>query len=126
VTFKILVVDDDPNLRVLLRQMLALRGFEVAEAEDGQDALNIILEVKPDAVVLDVMMPIIDGITVCKRLRSQPETAHLPIIMLSGKTQQEAIDEGLQAGANKYLCKPIPMAELIEHVRDVLPQTAVP
>ena len=123
--FKILVVDDDPNLRVLLRQMLELRGFEVVDAEDGEDALNVVAEAKPDAVVLDVMMPIMDGITVCKRLRSQPETAQLPIIMLSGKASQEAVEEGLQAGANKYLCKPIPMAELIEHVRDVLPQTAV-
>lgn len=123
--FKILVVDDDPNLRVLLRQMLVLRGFEVVDAEDGEDALNVVKEAKPDAVVLDVMMPIMDGITVCKRLRSQPETAQLPIIMLSGKASQEAVEEGLQAGANKYLCKPISMAELIEHVREVLPQIAI-
>ncbi len=123
--FKILVVDDDPNLRVLLRQMLVLRGFEVVDAEDGEDALNAVAEAKPDAVVLDVMMPIMDGITVCKRLRSQPETAQLPIVMLSGKANQEAVEEGLQAGANKYLCKPIAMAELIEHVREVLPQVAL-
>ncbi|MCA9922119.1 MAG: response regulator [Anaerolineales bacterium] len=119
--FKILVVDDDPNVRVLLRQMLALRGFEVIEAEDGIDALAKVEEAKPDAVVLDVMMPDVDGITVCKRLRSQPQTVNLPIIMLSGKVHPEAIEEGFQAGADRYLRKPIPLADLIATIRELLP-----
>lgn len=120
--FKILVVDDDPNLRVLLRQMLALRGFDVVEAEDGLDALAKVEEAKPSVIVLDVMMPDIDGITVCKQLRSQPQTANLPIIMLSGKVHPEAVEEGLQAGADKYLRKPIPLADLIANIREVLPK----
>ncbi len=120
--FKILVVDDDPNMRVLLRQMLALRGFDVVEAEDGLDALAKVEEAEPDVVVLDVMMPDMDGITVCKRLRQQPKTANLPIIMLSGKVHPEAIKEGLMAGADKYLRKPIPLADLIANIREVLPK----
>ncbi|MCP5095814.1 MAG: response regulator [Chloroflexi bacterium] len=119
--FKILVVDDDPNLRVLLRQMLEFRGFDVVEAEDGWDALAKVEKAVPDVIVLDVMMPEIDGIEVCKQLRSRPETVNLPIIMLSGKVHRSAVEEGLQAGADKYLCKPIPLAELIKHVREVLP-----
>ena len=122
VKFKILVVDDDPNLRVLLRQMLGLRGFDVVEAEDGLDALAKVEEAQPDVVVLDVMMPDMDGIAVCKRLRHQPNTANLPIIMLSGKVHQEAIEEGLLAGANRYLRKPIPLADLIANIREVLPK----
>jgi len=121
VKFKILVVDDDPNLRVLLRQMLALRGFDVVEAEDGLDALTMVEEAEPDLVVLDVMMPDVDGITVCKQLRCQPKTAKLPIIMLSGKVSSEAVEEGLQAGADRYLRKPIPLADLIANIWEVLP-----
>ncbi len=121
--FTILVVDDDPNMRVLLRQMLGLRGFDVVEAEDGLDALAKVEEVEPDVVVLDVMMPDMDGITVCKRLRQQPKTATLPIIMLSGKVNPEAVKEGLTAGANNYLRKPVSLTDLIESIREVLPKS---
>ena len=119
--FKILVVDDDPNLRVLLRQMLGLRGFDVVEAEDGLDALAKVEEAEPDVVILDVMMPDMDGVSVCKILRRQLKTANLPIIMLSGKVHPEAVKEGLEAGADKYLRKPIPLADLIANIREVLP-----
>lgn len=122
--FKVLVVDDDPHLRILLRQMLEYRNFTVVEAEDGLDALARVEEVIPDVVVLDVMMPRMDGITVCKKLRERPETADLPIVILSGKVQDTAVAEGMAAGANKYLKKPIPLAELVEHIRSVLPNVA--
>lgn len=121
-SFNVLVVDDDPHLRVLLRQMLQFRGFAVTEAEDGEDALAKVEEAIPDVIVLDVMMPKLDGITVCKRLRAQPLTADLPIIMLSGKVHDSATQEGVQAGATKYLCKPIPLADLIDHIREVVPE----
>ncbi|HFE66120.1 MAG TPA: response regulator [Chloroflexi bacterium] len=123
--YSVLLVDDDPALRGLLRQMLELGGFTVYEAEDGLDALEKIPQVRPDAMILDVMMPNMDGVTLCRTVRSRPETTALPIIMLSGKTQDKAIQEGLAAGANVYLCKPISFNELISHVNDVLPAMAV-
>lgn len=90
----------------MLRMMLQLDGFTIHEAENGIDALDLISVNPPDLLILDVMMPQMDGVTLCKRLRERPETAVLPIIMLSGKVQPEAKREGLNAGANRYLYKP--------------------
>lgn len=117
----ILLVDDDPNLRDMLRQMLEMGGFAVTEAEDGLDALEKLEEITPDVLVLDVMMPNLDGVSLCKQLRSDAEFMSLPIIMLSGKTQHRAVEEGMAAGANCYLCKPITVDELIRSVRELLP-----
>lgn len=119
--YSILLVDDDSNLRDMLRAMLEIGGFDVVEAEDGLDALEKLDEIMPDIVVLDVMMPNMDGVSLCKQLRSDAEFVSLPIIMLSGKTQQQAVEEGLAAGANCYLRKPITVEELIRSVRDLLP-----
>lgn len=117
----ILLVDDEPGLRDLLRAMLQLGGFEVIEAEDGLDALDKLEMFVPDVMILDVMMPNMDGVTLCKQLRSSSQFATLPIIMLSGKTQFQAVQEGLAAGADRYLCKPITVNELIQNVRELLP-----
>lgn len=116
----ILLVDDEPNLRELLRHMLEIGGFEVVEAEDGFDALDKLAENAPDVMILDVMMPNLDGVSLCKQLRATARFATLPIVMLSGKTQYHAVQEGLAAGANRYLCKPITVNELIQTVREVL------
>lgn len=118
--FTIMVVDDDPNLRVLLQQMLAFRGFEVIEAEDGQAALDIIDKYAVDLMILDVMMPVLDGVSTCKALRRNPDYANLPILMLSGKVHSDAVKEGMAAGATKYLFKPIAMNKLIAEVRETL------
>lgn len=118
---RILLVDDEPNLRKLLRHMLEIGGFEVVEAEDGLDALEKVENYLPDIMILDVMMPFMDGVTVCKKLRAMSKFVELPIIMLSGKTQHEAVQEGLAAGANQYLCKPITVDELLTNVRTFLP-----
>jgi DNA-binding response OmpR family regulator len=100
--------------------MLELGGYVVHEAEDGLDALNQLGNFKPDVLVLDVMMPNMDGVTLCKKMRSDVSTMNIPIIMLSGKTQDKAVQEGLDAGANKYLKKPISFTDLISHVKEVL------
>ena len=114
----ILIVDDEPGTRRMLRLMLELKGFQVSEAEDGLDALAKIALQLPDLVLLDVMMPNLDGIATCRKLRSQPETAALPIIMLSGKAHASAIKEGLAAGANEYFTKPMSNAELVAAIRN--------
>ncbi|MCP5095587.1 MAG: response regulator [Chloroflexi bacterium] len=116
----VLVVDDDAEVRELLCCMLNLNGFNSFAAKDGSEALQKVKLTPPDVVVLDVMMPEMDGIAVCETLRSQEETADLPIIMLSGKLYFGAVQAGLHAGANKYLIKPTGLNELIENIHDVL------
>ncbi len=121
----VLVVDDEFEIRQLLSTMLTLMGYESFVAKDGLDALAKIHEYQPDILILDVMMPRMDGITLCRKLRGSQETAELPVIMLSGKAHQEAIQEGLQAGANRYLVKPTGLDELTRNIKEVLGETAV-
>jgi two-component system response regulator ResD len=116
----VLIVDDEPMARTLLRLMLVRAGFEVSEAENGFDALEKVEGNVPDLILLDVMMPGMDGFTVCEKVRARQETAELPIIMLSAKTDIASINKGLLVGATKYLTKPISPEELATHVRNVL------
>ena len=106
--------------RTLLRLMLVRAGFDVAEAENGFDALEKVKGNLPDLILLDVMMPGMDGFTVCQKVRARQETAELPIIMLSAKTDSDSINRGLLVGATKYLTKPISPEELTKHVRGAL------
>ena len=106
--------------RTLLRLMLVRAGFEVLEAEDGFDALDQIKQRLPDVMILDVMMPGMDGFAVCETLRNDDDTAELPIIMLSAKTDLDSVNRGLRAGATKYLTKPVSPEDLTRNVRDVL------
>ncbi|MCP4362546.1 MAG: response regulator [Chloroflexi bacterium] len=124
-SLSILVVDDEPLTRNLLRLMLEPAGYRVSGAADGFDALEKAKELHPDIMLLDVMMPAMDGITVCKKLRGETDTADLPIVMLSGKVHREAIQEGLEAGANRYLSKPMSRMGLLQELRDVLNETVV-
>ena len=122
----VLIVDDEPMTRNLLRLMLERVGFDILEAGDGLEALDIVAESQPDLLILDVMMPNMDGITVCETLRARSETAVLPIILLSARTSPDAVRMGLDAGADKYLGKPVGREKLINTVREVLetaPQT---
>jgi DNA-binding response OmpR family regulator len=122
-TQSVLIIDDEPMARTLLRLMLVRAGFHVSEAEDGFDALEKIKRSRPDIILLDVMMPGMDGFTVCETLRSESETATLPIIMLSAKTDLNSVNKGLRVGATKYLTKPISPEELTQHVREALDET---
>jgi DNA-binding response OmpR family regulator len=119
------VVDDEYDIRQLLSTMLTMMGYQSFVAQDGLEALEKISEYQPDVLILDVMMPRMDGLTLCRKLRNTEETAELPIIMLSGKAHQEAIQEGLKAGANRYLLKPTGLDELTRSINEVLGETAV-
>jgi DNA-binding response OmpR family regulator len=118
-------VDDELDIRQLLSTMLTMMGYQSFMAQDGLDALKKIPECQPDILILDVMMPRMDGLTLCRQLRNAVDTAELPIIMLSGKAHQEAIQEGLQAGANRYLVKPTGLDELTRNINEVLGDKAV-
>lgn len=116
----VLVVDDEDMTRKLLRLMLERDGYAIVEAEDGVRALEEIAKQQPDIVILDVMMPNMDGFTLCQMVRSQPQTADLPIIMLSARSQLEAVRAGIQAGANRYMTKPISKPELVQMIEELL------
>lgn len=114
---KILVVDDDPRLRELVRFTLARAGFTVHEAADGVEALALVDRLEPDLLVLDVLMPELDGLSVCRQVRARRPT---PIVFLS--TRGDWVDRvtGLDSGADDYLPKPFTPAELVSRVRAVL------
>ncbi len=116
----IMVVDDESMARALLRLMLVRAGFDVVEAENGADALAKVAKKKPDLVLLDVMMPGMDGFEVCINLRQQDKTAEMPIIMLSARADLDSVNHGLKVGATKYLTKPISREILTRHVNEVL------
>lgn len=119
-SLSVLVVDDEPMARTLLRLMLVRAGFDVVEAEDGFDALDKVKRATPDVMILDVMMPGMDGFSVCAHVRNDMEIAELPIIMLSAKTDLDSVNKGLSIGANRYLTKPISPEELTRQVHEVL------
>ena len=114
---KVLVIDDDPGLLTLLRLGLEREGFQVITAESGKEGLRRAYEVRPDVIILDVMMPEMDGWTTCQRLRNVCDT---PIIMLTAKTARADILRGLSLGADDYLTKPCSFDELKARIRTVL------
>jgi len=117
-TDKILVVDDDARIRDLLRRYLSQEGFEVTMAEDGQELSRVLLRETPDLIVLDVMMPGEDGISICRRLRSMGERAS--IIMLTARSEDVDRIVGLEVGADDYLSKPFNPRELLARIHAVL------
>jgi len=112
---RILVVDDDRSVRESLRRSLAFNGYQVDLAEDGQKALEAVDAKRPDAMVLDVMMPRLDGLSVCRRMREAGDT--LPILVLTARDAVSDRVAGLDAGADDYLPKPFALAELLARVR---------
>lgn len=121
-TRTILIVDDEEMTRNLLRLMLMPAGYQIVEAEDGVDAMEKIEASPPDIVLLDVMMPRMDGIEVCKAVRQHAVVSDLPIIMVSAKTSHQAVDDGLAAGANRYMAKPIARKALLAALAEMLPE----
>jgi CheY-like chemotaxis protein len=114
---RVLVVDDDDVIRQLITVNLELEGFEVIPAVDGQDALDKVKDAQPDVVTLDVMMPRVDGWEAAERLRADPETAHIKVILLSARAQESDIQRGERIGVDAYLTKPFDPDELIDVVR---------
>ncbi|OMC71553.1 DNA-binding response regulator [Paenibacillus sp. FSL H7-0326] len=115
---KILIIDDDDKIISMLRRGLAFEGYDVLTASNGAEGLQKMLEVEPDVVVLDVMMPKVDGFEVCRRLREGGST--VPILMLTAKDEIEQRVKGLDLGADDYLVKPFALEELLARVRALL------
>src|SRR5881409_2539323 len=116
----ILVVDDDPDIARFVEVNLRSAGYDVAVAGDGEEALDKASEIRPDLVLLDVMMPRIDGFEVAQRLRRSPQTANTSIIMLTAKALSADKVTGLQSGADDYIIKPFDPVELLARVKGTL------
>ncbi len=116
----VLIVEDEDALTTLLAYNLERDGYRTLSARDGDEALLVIQEQRPDLVLLDWMLPKVSGIELCRRLRSRPETRNLPIVMLTARGEEEDRIRGLDTGADDYISKPFSMAELLARVRSVL------
>ena len=114
---RVLVVDDDDVIRQLITVNLELEGFEVATAVDGQDCLDKVKDVEPDVITLDIMMPRLDGWEAAGRLRADPDTEHVKVVLLSARAQEADLARGSRIGVAAYLTKPFDPDELIEVVR---------
>ncbi|WP_343948074.1 response regulator transcription factor [Nonomuraea longicatena] len=120
---RLLVVDDEPALREALQSSLEFEGYRVATAPDGQDALESLAKEQFDAVLLDVMMPRLDGLTACRRLRQAGN--HVPVLMLTARDAVGDRVSGLDAGADDYLVKPFELDELLARVRALLRRSSL-
>lgn len=113
---RILVADDDEDIVLLLRVGLELKGCEVIEASDGRAALDAARDMLPDLVVLDVMMPELDGFEVLIELKSSARTRDIPVVILTAKSSDQDVWEGWQAGADYYITKPFDIEDLMRYV----------
>lgn len=117
---RVLVVDDEPKNRLLLGDLLSVNGYAVIEAGDGAAALEKADSEACDVILLDVMMPVMDGLEACRKLKANPKTAHIPVLMVSALVDRDERRMGIEAGANDYLTKPIDRQDVILRVRNAL------
>lgn len=117
---KILIVEDEKDIIKMLDYNLKKEGFKVIDARDGEDALDLAMREYPDLILLDLMLPGIDGLEVCKSLKKETKTASIPIIMLTAKSQESDKVVGLELGADDYISKPFSPRELIARIKAVL------
>lgn len=117
---KILLVDDSSTALLLARMVLQGMSYDVVTARDGVEGLEKAIQVKPDLILLDVMMPRMDGIEACKRLRDEPTTASIPIIMVTTRGEEGIAEASYAYGCNEFVTKPVDAAELLAKVRNCL------
>jgi adenylate cyclase len=117
---RILIVDDNETNRDILKTRLTVHGYDLLEAGDGEEALAVVKEHRPDLVLLDVMMPKLDGIEVCRRLKADPTLPFMAVILVTAKADSRDIVAGLEAGADEYLTKPVDQLALVARVKSVL------
>jgi DNA-binding response OmpR family regulator len=117
---KVLIAEDDANILISLDYLMRKNGYEVFVAQDGEEALKLALEHQPKVVLLDIMMPKMDGYEVCQAIKSTKETSHAKIIFLSAKGKEEDIQKGMEAGASAYITKPFSTAEIVQKVKELI------
>ena len=117
---EILIVDDEPNVVVPIQFLMEQQGYDVMTAERGEDALDLIYQYKPDLVLLDIMLPGIDGYEVCEIVRLNPDYRDVKIVFFTAKGRETEIAKGLALGADAYITKPYSNAELVAKVKELL------
>ena len=117
---RILIVEDEESLLKLESILLSSKGYSVTGVMDGKSALDEISARRPDLVVLDIMLPELDGFEVCKRIKENPETAGIPVVMLTAKKNSQDYARGMQVGADAYVTKPFKSAQVIELIEGLL------
>ena len=117
---RILIADDEPNIVAALEFLLQRNGYEVQVARNGDEALMMIAQHKPDLVLLDVMMPLRSGYDVCQSVREHEDGRHIKIVMLSAKGRDIEVNKGLSLGADLYITKPFSTRELVARINDLL------
>ena len=117
---KILIVEDEPNLLKLESILLASRGYEVKGVADGQAALDAVTTMKPDLLLLDIMLPKIDGFEVCRQIKANEATRHIRVVLLTCKKSSEDFLKGEQVGADDYIVKPIKSEKIIKIIQGLL------
>ena len=120
---EILIVDDEPNVVVPIQFLMEQQGYRVMTAERGEDALDLIYQYKPDLVLLDIMLPGIDGYEVCEIVRLNPDYRNIKIIFITARGREEEIAKGLALGADAYITKPYSNAALVAKVKELLEKT---
>ena len=123
---KVLVVDDDPAMRDVLERILEIENLTVYTAADGKDALQKTLSLKPDLILLDINMPNLDGLTLCKAIRSSKDTQNIAVIIVTGHTTRGRVEECMEAGADDYLAKPFKVEELVMRVHAMFRTAHIP
>jgi DNA-binding response OmpR family regulator len=121
----VLIVDDEPNILLSLQFLMKKAGYNVRTASNGEEALAEIARAKPDVVLLDVMMPKLDGFTVCQRIRATPEWQEVRVIMLTARGRNVEREKGIALGADDYITKPFSTKEAIDRVAAVLAKQGV-
>lgn len=116
----VLVVDDEPHIVRLVSFALSNHGYEVLEACDALEGIELASRHRPDLVLMDVMMPAVSGLEAVKRLKEDPATADIPVVMLSARSQSYEQQAGLEAGALAYICKPFTPKELVQRVSEII------
>lgn len=117
---RILICDDDPAILRVLEVNLDVEGYDVLLARHGEEAIEVAAAEHPDLIILDIMMPKLDGLEVCRRIKSDPKLAKIPIVLLSARAQDMDIREGLEIGADAYLTKPFDPVELLDVIGRLL------
>ena len=123
---KILLVDDEPSIVKMVGKRLEVEGFEVLIAVDGQEGLTKARAESPDLIVLDLMLPQLNGYEVCTMLKQDTRYRHIPIVLFTAKAQEKDEKLGLECGANAYVRKPFRAQELMEKIRQLLPEAPTP
>jgi two-component system cell cycle response regulator len=122
---KVMVIEDDPDIRKVILMAFRFQGVtDVVTAGSGEECLALVESVMPDVILMDVMMPRMDGYETCRRLKANPTTKHVPVVFLTAKAQQYERQQGMQAGASGYLIKPFDPMTLCEQIRTILAEGA--